>query len=82
MLLNLRRLALPEDQQTTPTLTALAFTPRSQGVGQQTTLLTGGSTTVNDSTLSDHLELKELGPSPDDEPQIAVLPTLVLPATA
>ncbi|KIP08572.1 hypothetical protein PHLGIDRAFT_377107 [Phlebiopsis gigantea 11061_1 CR5-6] len=57
VLLNLRRLALPEAHNT-PTLTAMAFNPRSRAPGtQQSALL---STTLS---CNDPLELKELSTS-------------------
>lgn len=78
MLLNLRRLALPEDSDT-PTLSAMAFSETPQDLEQQNTLLTTGSTTMNDATITDRLQLKELGSkNVEEHDQITTIPTKIL----
>lgn len=75
MLLNLRRLALPEDSDTA-TLSAMAFSETPLDPELQNTLLSAGSITMNDAMTTDRLQLKELGSKDVEEhDQIMTIPT-------
>ena len=66
MLLNLRRLAIPEDRNA-PTLTAMAFNSRSHIPGTQLTAMMTDAAASTTITMDASLELKDLVPGAVDQ---------------